>query len=98
MATSAAKRNPTSDLPSRGYFPRLPSWSCATSVPHLRLQLEADHFELRFRVGRPVGGQELDVGEVSGQVEAARELRDVVTIARQALDLHKAIVLLEPPY
>src|SRR6185436_2749816 len=88
-------RTPTSDFATTGYLPRLPSWSCATSVPRLRLQLEADHFELGLGVDFLVGGQELHVGEVGRQREAAGELGDVVGVSGEAFDFHDAIVLLE---
>src|SRR5262245_22674187 len=91
---SAAATKPASDLARSGYLPRLPSWS-ATSVPGLRLELEADHLELGVGIDLPGGGQELHVGEIRRQAEAPRELGDVVRVAREALDLDHAIVLLE---
>src|SRR5262245_33371922 len=88
-------RTPTSDFATTEYLPRLPSWSCATSVPRLRLQLEADHLELELGVAFLVDEHTLHVREVARARETTSELGSIVRITRQAFDLHDAVVLLE---
>src|SRR3954470_3204370 len=96
--TRKQKRNPTPNLATgerrSSEEPPAGAWGLgAISVPDLQLQREVDDLELGVLLGLFLPGEQRHVVEVRRELEALRELGDVVAVTREAFEAHGALRL-----
>src|SRR5579859_5762412 len=65
----------------------------ATSVPHLRGELEPEELLVRVRIADLGAGPQLDVGEVVAEAQAPFELAHVLAVAGEAAEADDPLAL-----